>query len=107
MTAGAERVLTQRELNRALLERQFLLSRRRDALPRALERIGGIQAQYAPSMYIGLWSRLADFERDSLTRALERGSVVQATLMRSTIHLVSASDFWPFAAGTRDARWES
>jgi winged helix DNA-binding protein len=58
-------------------------------------------------MYIGLWSRLADFERDSLTRALERRSVIQATLMRSTIHLVSAADFWPFAAGTREARWES
>ena len=107
MSVGAERVLTQRELNRALLERQFLLSRRREALPRALERLGGIQAQYAPSMYIGLWSRLADFERDSLTRALERRTVIQATLMRSTIHLVSARDYWPFAAGTRDARWES
>jgi hypothetical protein len=104
---GAERVLTERELNRALLERQFLLSRRRERLPRALERLGGIQAQYAPSMYIGLWSRLADFERDPLTRALERRTVIQATLMRSTIHLVSARDYWPFAAGTREARWES
>jgi hypothetical protein len=107
VTAGAERVLTQRELNRALLERQFLLTRRREALPRSLERLGGIQAQYAPSMYIGLWSRLADFERASLTRALERRTVVQATLMRSTIHLVSAGDYWHFAAGTREARWES
>jgi hypothetical protein len=107
VSAGAERVLTQRELNRALLERQFLLSRRRESLPRALERLAGIQAQYAPSMYIGLWSRLADFERDLLTRALERRTVVQATLMRSTIHLVSARDYWPFAVGTRDARRES
>jgi Winged helix DNA-binding domain len=107
VSVGAERVLTQRELNRALLERQFLLTRRREALPRALERLGGIQAQYAPSMYIGLWTRLADFERHSLTRALERRTVIQATLMRSTIHLVSARDYWPFAAGTRDARWES
>jgi Winged helix DNA-binding domain len=107
VTAGAERVLTRRELNRALLERQFLLSRRREALPRALERLCGIQAQYAPSMYIGLWSRLAGFERGALTRALERRTVVQATLMRSTIHLVSAGDYWPFAAATREARWES
>jgi winged helix DNA-binding protein len=104
---GAERVLTQRELNRALLERQFLMSRRRERLPRAVERLGGIQAQYAPSMYIGLWSRLAGFRRNTLTRALERRSVTQATLMRSTIHLVSAGDYWPFAAGTRGARWES
>jgi Winged helix DNA-binding domain len=107
VTVGGERVLTERELNRALLERQFLLARRREGLPRALERLGGIQAQYAPSMYVGLWTRLADFERDSLTRALERRSVVQATLMRSTIHLVSRADYWPFAIGTRDARWES
>jgi Winged helix DNA-binding domain len=104
MSLGAERVLSQRELNRALLARQLLLERGRLALPRALERIGGIQAQYAPSMYIGLWSRLEGFERDQLTRALERRSVVQASLMRVTIHLVSARDFWPFAVGLREPR---
>ena len=103
---GSERILSQRELNRAVLARQLLLDRRNDALPRALERIGGIQAQYAPSMYIGLWSRLAGFERVQLTRALERRSVVQATLMRVTIHLVSAADYWPFAIGVRAARRE-
>jgi hypothetical protein len=103
---GSETVLTSRELNRAVLARQLLLERRRLSLPKALEQIGGIQAQYAPSMYIGLWSRLAEFERDKLTRALERRTVVQATLMRVTIHLVSAGDYWPFAAGVRDARRE-
>jgi hypothetical protein len=41
-------------------------------LPRALERIGGIQAQYAPSMYIGLWSRVADFKRRQLTRTADQ-----------------------------------
>jgi hypothetical protein len=100
----AERVLTQRELNRALLARQFLLDRKQLTLPRALERIGGIQAQYAPSMYIGLWSRVAGFERAALDRALERRTVAQGTLMRLTIHLVSARDFWPFAVATREAR---
>ena len=98
------RSLTQRELNRALLARQLLLERGRMPLPKALERIGGIQAQYAPSMYIGLWSRLEGFERDSLTRALERRSVVQATLMRHTIHLVSRADYWPLALAVRDSR---
>jgi hypothetical protein len=57
----------------------------------------GLQDQYAPSGYIGLWTRLDGFHRDDLTRALERRSVVQATLMRATIHLVSRRDFWPFA----------
>jgi len=99
-----ERVLTQRELNRALLARQLLLERKRLSVPKALERIGGIQAQYAPSMYIGLWSRVDGFEREALDRALERRAVAQGTLMRLTIHLVSANDWWPFAVATRDAR---
>jgi hypothetical protein len=102
----AERVLTERELNRALLARQLLLERARTPLPRALERVGGIQAQYAPSMYIGLWSRLAGFERAQLTRALERRSVVQGTLLRATIHLVSAADYWPWTVAIRDGRRE-
>jgi hypothetical protein len=70
-------------------------------LPRVLERIGGIQAQYAPSMYIGLWTRLEGFERDQLTRALERRSVIQGSMMRATIHLVSKRDYWPFVVGIR------
>ncbi len=98
------RTLTRRELNRALLARQLLLERARLPLPRALEAVGGIQAQYAPSMYIGLWSRLEGFDRAALTRALEDRSLVQATLMRVTIHVVSREDFWPFAVATRDAR---
>jgi len=39
----AERVLTTRELNRALLARQLLLERVSLPIPRVLERIGGIQ----------------------------------------------------------------
>lgn len=105
----AERVLTQRDLNRALLARQLLLERGRMSIPKALERVAGSQAQYAPSMYIGLWSRLEGFQRDALTRALERRSVIQATVMRSTIHLVSKADYWPLIAAVRDPRtawWE-
>jgi Winged helix DNA-binding domain len=101
--------LTQRRLNRALLARQLLLERSPLPLPKAIERIAGLQAQYAPSAYIGLWSRLRSFALADLTRALERRRVVQATLMRSTIHIVPAGDFWPYAiAIRRDQRdwWE-
>ena len=104
---NADRKLTQRELNRAVLARQLLLERASAPLPKALERVGGIQAQYAPSIYVGLWSRLRDFERGSLDRALGRRSVVQATLMRVTIHLVSRRDYWPLALATREMRRES
>src|SRR5712691_6194622 len=107
MANSPDRTLTQRELNRALLARQLLLQRARTTLPLALERMGGLQAQYAPSMYVGLWSRVADFERDDLTRALERRTVVQATLMRATIHLVSARDYWPLEVAIRQSRRDS
>jgi hypothetical protein len=103
------RTLSERHLNRALLARQLLLERARLPIPRALERMGGLQAQYAPAMYVGLWTRLEGFERDALTRALRRRSVIQATLMRATIHLVSKRDYWPFAVAIRDPRrrwWE-
>jgi Winged helix DNA-binding domain len=98
------RTLTRRELNRALLARQLLLERSQLPLPRALEQVAGIQAQYAPSAYVGLWSRLAGFERRVLTDALVARTVVQATLMRMTIHLVSREDFWPFALAVRESR---
>jgi winged helix DNA-binding protein len=97
-------VLTQAELNRALLARQLLLERRRLSLPRAVEQIGCLQNQYAPSGYVGLWARIAGFERDALTRALERRALVQATLMRNTIHVVSRADYWPLVIAVRAER---
>jgi len=102
----AERVLTLRELNRAVLARQLLLERSSSSIARALERIGGIQDQYAPNAYVRLWSCLEGFERDDLTRALERRHVVQATLMRGTIHVVSKRDYWSLAVAIRGPQRE-
>jgi hypothetical protein len=102
----AERILTRRELNRALLARQLLLERSRLPVARAVERMGGIQDQYAPNAYIRLFSCLEGFRRDDLTRALERRTIVQASLMRATIHVVSKRDFWPLAVAIRAAQRE-
>jgi hypothetical protein len=99
-----EPVLSARALNRALLARQLLLERSPLPVTDALGRLGGLQTQYAPSGYIGLWSRLRDFRREALTEALVDRRVIQGTLIRSTIHMVSAAD-WPLvAAGTRNVR---
>ena len=97
-------MLSARASNRALLARQGLLERRTLSLPDALDAMGGLQAQYAPSIYFGLWSRVADLSRAAVTAALEDRSVVQGTLMRSTIHVVSRADYWPLALAVRDAR---
>jgi len=102
----SERVLTQSALNRALLGRQLLLERSRLPVARALERVAGLQTQYAPSGYVGLWTRLEGFARDDLTKALERRRAAQGTLMRTTIHLVSARDFTLFRVAVRAARRE-
>jgi hypothetical protein len=101
-----ERVLSTRELNRALLARQLLLERSTRPLSRALEGVGGLQTQYAPSAYVALWSRLRVFRREALTRALESRRVVQATLMRVTIHMVSARDYPLLTEAIRKGRRE-
>src|ERR671935_1022305 len=104
--AKAERVLTLRELNRALLARQLLLERRRLSVPRAVERLCALQAQYSPSPYIALWSRLVGFRKEQLTRALEQRRVVKATLFRITLHIASARDYPYFAAAFLPAAQE-
>jgi hypothetical protein len=58
-----------------------------------MERVGGLQAQEPASPSIALWSRLVDFEASALDRALQRRRAVKATLMRGTLHLVSAADY--------------
>ncbi|HYU81571.1 MAG TPA: winged helix DNA-binding domain-containing protein [Candidatus Polarisedimenticolia bacterium] len=95
-------VLTLRELNRAMLARQLLLERARIGVVRAVERLAALQAQWAPSPYIALWSRLVDFRREKLWTAIERHEVIRARLMRGTLHLVSAHDFYAYAVATQD-----
>jgi hypothetical protein len=102
----SERVLTVRELNRALLARQLLLERARLPVTRALERVGPLHAQGVESTYVNLWSRVEGFRREELTRALERRTVVKGTLLRNTLHLVSAREHGLYHAAIREHRAE-
>jgi hypothetical protein len=92
--SGAERVLTRRELNRALLQRQLLLGREPLGAAKLVERLGGLQAQSTPSPYLSLATRLDGFERAELTTALKRGRLVKALLQRGTLHIVTPGDYW-------------
>ena len=91
MTAAP--TLSARRLNRATLARQLLLGRETLTAAGAVERLAGMQAQEPKHPYIGLWTRLQDFESEQLRDALRERAVVRATLMRSTLHLMTAADY--------------
>ena len=98
------RRLSPRELNRATLERQWLLERRRATPAEAIGALAGLQAQHANQPYIALWSRVRDFAIRDLEAALEDHSVVKATVMRSTLHVVAATDYHALDAAGAEAR---
>jgi Winged helix DNA-binding domain len=98
------RVLSLRELNRALLARQLLLERKRLSVAQAIERVAGLQAQWPPSPYLGLWARVEGFREEALVRAIARRTVVKATLMRTTLHLVTARDYRAYGGIYRERR---
>lgn len=94
--------LTTRALNRATLARQMLLARAETPAVSAIERLAGLQAQRSPSPYLALWSRLERFQITDLERALGERTVVKATLMRGTLHLVAAQELPLYVAATRN-----
>jgi hypothetical protein len=93
MMSAPHEVLTRRRLNRATLARQMLLQRERCSAVEAVERLCGMQAQEPRPPFPGLWTRLHGFRRDDLHRALHDRTIVRGTLMRGTLHLMSAADY--------------
>ena len=89
----SEQTLTLRELNRATLARQMLLERASLPVLDAVARLVGLQAQVPSPPFVGLWTRLHGFRRDDLTRLMRERLIVRATLMRATLHLMTAANY--------------
>ncbi|MDQ1526162.1 MAG: hypothetical protein QOG18_775 [Microbacteriaceae bacterium] len=85
-------LLSLRAINRATIARQLLLERSTLSPIAAVEHLVGLQSQTPQTWYTGLWTRLADFDPVAFGALLETRQVVRLSLMRSTIHLVSARD---------------
>jgi hypothetical protein len=104
-----ERVLTLRELNRSTLARQQLLERKRLSPKAVIERLVGMQAQWPPAPYVGIWTRTTSFRRQALERELARGGVVKATFIRQTLHLVTPRDYGLMRAAMSETNfpWET
>jgi hypothetical protein len=105
----AERVLTLRELNRATLQRQLLLERRRLSPKAVIERLVGMQAQSPSAPYVGIWTRTTSFRQKTLEREIARGAVLRATVMRQTLHLVTRRDYALIRAAMSETNfpWET
>jgi winged helix DNA-binding protein len=105
----AERVLTLRELNRATLARQLLLERKRLSPTAVIERLVGMQAQWPPAPYVGIWTRTTSFKRRALERELASAAIVKATAMRQTLHLITRRDYALLRAATSETNfpWQS
>ena len=90
--------LTRRALNRALLARQGLLDPYELPVEQVVERIGAIQAQYWPAVPVALYARMRGFATADLYRVLEDRRLLSGTLLRGTLHVVSARDHPVYAA---------
>ena len=88
--------MTTRQLNRATLARQLLLARTAITAVDAVERLCGMQAQEPRPPFVGLWTRVQGFRRVDLRDALHQREVVRATLLRATLHLMTAADYLVF-----------
>ncbi|MGN9838910.1 winged helix DNA-binding domain-containing protein [Nonomuraea sp. H19] len=85
-------LISRRALNRATLDRQFLLRRTDQGVADVVEHLGGLQAQTPHTWYTGLWSRIAGFKPADAADLLLSRALVRIALQRSTIHLVTARD---------------
>lgn len=80
------------ELNRATLARQHLLRRATMPALEMIDHLVGMQSQLPNPPFTGLWSRVEGFAFDELSQLVLGRKAVRTTVMRGTVHLVTAAD---------------
>lgn len=74
----------------------MLLARTAGPASDAVGKLVGLQAQAVMAPSVGLWTRVEGFRREDLASAVEDRSVLKATMMRATLHLVTTPDYLRF-----------
>ena len=99
-------VLDAQQLNRATLARQGLLEPiAHGSVAEVVARLGSLQAQHPDWPPFALGTRLhPGHDVAELLEARQRREVVRASLMRMTVHVVAADDFWPMSTLTMPFR---
>jgi len=85
--------ISQRQLNRTFLQRQFLLERTSQGPLPVISRLLALQSQAANSPYEALWNRIEGFHPRDLDRLYEDRHVVRGTWFRSTVQTTTREDF--------------
>jgi hypothetical protein len=85
-------VVSLKQINRSYLRRQLLLERVSMPTADAISHLVALQAQDVMPPYVGLWSRLENFDWNDLHQGLLDKSLVRATMLRSTVHLATRQD---------------
>jgi hypothetical protein len=71
----------------------MLLAREPVSPVAAVQRLAGLQAQEPRPPFVGLWTRVEGFTRELLHAALHERTIVRATMMRGTLHIMEAGDY--------------
>ena len=97
-------VLERRALNRALLEHQMLLRRSNLSAFNAIEHLVGMQAQSPLAPYVGLWTRLEQFQPDELVQLMNDREVIAGARCPHTERKTRMSDSEELARKERRRR---
>lgn len=73
---------------------QFLDQSHSGSVPDLLERVGGLNAQTAYGPLVGIWARQGSWQTPVLDELTASYEVVKINVMRGTVHLLTARQYW-------------